>query len=114
MVDIVKRQLEQNLLKAADKTPSKASDCANELDESDLLSAWYNLSEYYKSSDDDYLSVEVVREYLHWINIYSYIEHDETRSDECRDRAQEYLVTLEHLMQDIIKAVEHRLYPYGR
>jgi hypothetical protein len=78
------------------------------------LKAWRQLVAYYKKNADDSISVEMVREYIEWIDLFGTIWHNEKRSAASREIASEACSELRLYMNDIIESVDNRIYPEGR
>ncbi len=78
------------------------------------LQAWHQLLTYYKKNDDNSISVEMVREYIDWIDLFATIWHNEKRSAASREIASEACSELRLYMNGIIEAVDNRIYPEGR
>jgi len=116
MSDEVSRiPLEQAILRAANAIhEDETRKCFDSQSVEAFFKAWLELVAYYEKTGDTVIGVEVVSEYLDWIMRFSTVWHSERRSPDCREIAQEACEELESYMNEIIKAVDSRLYPTGR
>ncbi len=106
---------ERQILSTADSVRrSSIKDCFDEKDIEPFLNAWYDLVRYYRAYDEAMISVEVVREYIDVLNRFVGVLQDENQPPECRELVKEAIAELERHMDEIIKAVEQRIYPTGR
>jgi hypothetical protein len=109
--------LEQDIVSKADKAiltidPDDLSWLFNEEMEA-FLDAWRFLVNYYGSSNETLMSVEVVREYVHFMRLLRNIQtsarevsSDKEISVEEKKRATHIMNLLEYFIDEIIKEVE--------
>jgi hypothetical protein len=74
--------------------------------------AWNDLRKYYETHDDVMIAIEVVRDFLDTIEVLLRLKNKEL-SDECYEIVLEALNDVQYYMDDIIAAVNFRLYPNG-
>jgi len=108
----IRKALEAAIINAQYPTLNPNDDCFDAAHAG--LEHWQKLVFYYRSNDDRDIGVEIVREYIDWIDALRRIAHQESLSDECRDEVEDALAEIQMHMNEIIKYVEHRIYPYGR
>lgn len=78
---------------------------------SNLLKEWYRLARYYETHDDVVISIEVVREYIDWVDKLAGVLKYDSASKQCRDQVDDSLAELKLHMEDIIKATNKKLDP---
>ncbi len=107
--------LEQKILDTSHKIFDKSGDkCPNPDGLENYLKAWRELVTYFEHHEDLSIGVEMVREHLEWISLFSTIRDDEKQTQSCRELAYEACYEMSWYMTEIIKAVEQRIYPEGR
>lgn len=106
--------LENELVNSANIITYDGQNCLNKEQVETFSETWRELVDYYENHDDNDIGVEVIREFIDWQMRFSTVWHDETRPANCREAALDPLEELELLMNNIIRAVEMRLYPTGR
>jgi hypothetical protein len=114
-----RRKLEKQIVLAAANIHQSNRDTPNEtcFDQpavDQFVGAWFSLVHYYRDNDDRDIGVEVVREYIYWLNRFGAIHLNPNRDKRCIDQARDALIEMEGLMTEIIRIIEHRIYPQGR
>lgn len=107
-------ELERHLLEKATDIRRNNEGCFDNDILEDYLIAWQELKRYYEEHDEACLDIEVIREYLRWLNALASAWHNTALGSHCREQAREAVYQLEASLADIIKAVEMRRYPHGR
>ncbi len=107
MSDIVRRrQIEERIVKTSQsvKVISKPQgDWLNDNEVNEFLDAWYELVQYYQEHEDTVLDIEVVREYVEFVQLLNRLKSDINLSDQRRNRAEEILEELEANMDEVVK-----------
>ena len=128
-----RQKLEKDILaRSAEIYWDKDSGCFNKDAVSAFILAWRDLTSYYsnqarnhRAREDDNgqpivesgldisIGVEVVREYLYWLDRFAN-DPTEEQSRSCTESRRDAVYELRGAMRDIIAGVEDVLYPTGR
>jgi hypothetical protein len=109
---VIKNDLEKDIIAKSKNTHwDKDLNCHDSLAVKELLRSWGNLSQYYHDNDDNTMSIEILSEYLDWVEKFGGMSVYPQVSENCRKESQEARDELKAFMEVIIEAVLSRLYP---
>ncbi len=108
MKELTRTELEKRIMEKGEEIDVSKPDAAWLDDEAfeEFLSAWQDLVRYYAShADDTVIGVEVLREYLDYTRLLRKVLLYQDIDKERREKVNEAIISLEHILGEIIKEV---------